>query len=222
MGLISRVSSRTYKTSNPHPKKMAAKQIDWSKLGWCMTQSVQVGSASVSMFANGGARFGQFKSASDAVASAFNGAKKRPTTIDFESYKAALPSQAKWIADMEAQYKAANVPKPVDTLSAAVEADDSKVAAAIEASQKALDEAASGATAELATLKRLPPVRQMTYADVYRAFPELNPYNPAEMEKHNWEPAWQTVEEETAQDERWDAQRPKVVAGNTDVNKDFL
>merc|ERR1719188_1153965 len=174
-----------------------------------MTQSVQVGSASVSMFANGGARFGQFKSASDAVASAFNGAKKRPTTIDFESYKAALPSQAKWIADMEAQYKAANVPKPVDTLSAAVEADDSKVAASV-------------ATAELATLKRLPPVRQMTYADVYRAFPELNPYNPAEMEKHNWEPAWQTVEEETAQDERNDAQRPKVVPGNTDVNKDFL
>merc|ERR1712088_923359 len=200
MGLISRVSSRTYRTAKPPktPPKMAAKQIDWSKLGWCMTQSVQVGSASVSMFANGGARFGQFKSASDAVASAFNGAKKRPTTIDFESYKAALPSQAKWIADMEAQYKAANVPKPVDTL------------------------AASGATAELATLKRLPPVRQMTYADVYRAFPELNPYNPAEMEKHNWEPAWQTVEEETAQDERWDAQRPKVVAGNTDVNKDFL
>ena len=96
-----------------------AKSIDWAKLGWCMTQNVQVGSSSVSMFANGGARFGQFKSASDAVMAAYTGANKRATSIDFEEYKKALPSQAKWVADMEAQYKATNasLPKPVDTLS---------------------------------------------------------------------------------------------------------
>jgi len=199
-----------------------AKSIDWAKLGWCMTQNVQVGSSSVSMFANGGARFGQFKAASDGVMAAFNTASKRPTSINFEEYKKALPSQAKWIGEMEAQYNATTVPKPVDVLSESINADDSKVAAAVEASEKALDMAASDATNELATLKKLPPVRQMTWADTYRAFPELNPFSPEEMEAHNWEPCWQKPEEENQWKENKDAMKPKVLASNTDVEKAWL
>jgi len=199
-----------------------AKSIDWAKLGWCMTQNVQVGSSSVSMFANGGARFGQFKSASDAVMAAYTGANKRATSIDFEEYKKALPSQAKWVADMEAQYKATNVPKPVDTLSESINADDSRVVAAVEASEKALEAAASDATRELATLKKLPPARQMTWADVYRAFPELNPFSPEEMEAHNWESAWIKPETALAEKEHREAQKPKVLAANTDVEKEWI
>lgn len=199
-----------------------AKSIDWAKLGWCMTQNVQVGASSVSMFANGGARFGQFKTASDGVMAAFNGANKRPTSINFEDYKKALPSHAKWIGDMEAQYNATTIPKPVDTLSESIDADDSKVEAAVAASERALDLAAADATKELATLKKLPPVRQMTWADVYRAFPELNPFTPEEMEEHNWEPGWRKLEDEAAWKESKEAQKPKVLTANTDVEKAWL
>jgi len=187
-----------------------------------MTQNVQVGASSVSMFANGGARFGQFKTASDGVMSAFNNANKRATSINFDDYKKALPSQAKWIADMEAQYKATTIPKPVDTLSESIDADDSRVAAAVEASEKALDVAAADAVNELATLKKLPPVRQMTWADVYRAFPELNPFTKEEMEAHNWEPMWSTLADEAAWKELKESQKPKVLAANTDVDKPWL
>merc|ERR1712048_1314740 len=129
MGLISRVSSRTYRThtEHPHKKRMAAKQIDWSKLGWGMTQSVSLGSASSSMFANGGARYAAFKSASDNVLASYSNASNRPKSIDFESYKKALPSQAAWVESMEKQFNSFTVPKPKDTLTAGVNADDAKV-----------------------------------------------------------------------------------------------
>lgn len=201
---------------------MAARQIDWSKLGWCMTQNVQVGSASVSMFANGGARFGQFKGASDAVSSAYASANKRSTSINFDDYKKALPSQAKWISEMEAQYNATKVPKPVDTLSETVDADDSKVATAIDNSIKALDEAAAGAAGEVATLKKLPPMRQMTYADTYRAFPELNPFVKEEMERHFWEIGYNTAEDEAAILDRKEAMKVPVLNMNTDTEKKWL
>lgn len=168
----------------------AARSIDWSKLGWCMTQNVQVGSTACAMFANGGARYAQFKGESDAVMSAYNAAQKRPTSIDFEAYKKALPAQAAWVADMEAKYNATNIPRPVDTLSESIAADDSKVASAVSEAQKALDVAAADAVKELAALKGLAPAAQLTHADIYRAFPELNPFSPAEMENYYWDPQY--------------------------------
>jgi len=168
----------------------AARSIDWSKLGWCMTQKVKVGSVDCAMFANGGARFAQFKGESDAVMSAFAAAKKRPQAIDFEAYKAALPAQAKWVADMESQYKAANVPKPVDVLSESIAADDSKVASQVANAERDLDVAAKDAVHELACLKGLAPAHQLTHADIYRAFPELNPFTPEEMEVYYWDPQY--------------------------------
>ena len=188
-----------------------AKQIDWSKLGWCMTQAAAVGSTNVSMYANGGARYASFKSASDACMAEYTKASGRPKSIDFESYKKALPAQAAWVADMEKQYNAFNVPKPVDKLSASVNADDSKVVSAVEAALASLDAAATDAEADLKVLKALPPVEQMTWADVYRAFPELNPFTDEEMEKHYWEPAWWPEEEQIAKKELMAPVRAKVV-----------
>merc|ERR1712048_1052408 len=208
MGLISRVSSRTYRThGTPPTKKMAAKQIDWSKLGWCMTQSVSLGSASSSMFANGGARYA---------------ASNRPKSIDFESYKKALPSQAAWVEYMEKQFNSFTVPKPKDTLTAGVNADDAKVAAAVKASAAALDAAGSEAANDLATLKALPPVLQMTYADVYRAFPEMNPYSKDQMEKFLWETVVRDKADFSELQERMAGYKNLALEENTEVNKPWV
>merc|ERR1712087_526568 len=91
--------------------------------------------------------------------------------IDWDSYKKALPAQAAWVADFEKQFNATSIPKPVDRYSSAINADDSKEA--IE---------------ELAILANLPPVAQMTMADIYKFLPELNAQSEAEMEANGWEP----------------------------------
>merc|ERR1711881_712802 len=88
---------------------------------------------------------------------------------------------------MEKEFKSFDVPKPKDVLTAGVNEDDSKVASAIKSAQASLDAAAADAASDLKCLKALPPTPQMTYADVYRAFPELNPFTKEEMEKHMWE-----------------------------------
>lgn len=210
-----------------------AKTIDWAKLGWCMTQNVQVGSTACSMYANGGARFAAFKSQSDAAMTAFAGAKKRPTNIDFDHYKAALPDHKKWVADMEAKYNATKIPQPKDVLSDSINADDSKVASAIDNAQKALDQAATDAVAETSMLKGLPPVDQMTHADIYRAFPELNPFVPEEMETYYWCPTFTRDVDLLKSEMRGDdvdgariiediaTYKPKALAENTDVDLDL-
>merc|ERR1712110_335320 len=81
-----------------------AKSVDWAKLGWCMTQAVKVGADSTSMFANGKARYGAFKAASDAILGQHTAAVNRAASIDFDHYKKALPAQSAWIGDMEKQY----------------------------------------------------------------------------------------------------------------------
>merc|ERR1712061_380342 len=164
-----------------------AKAIDWAKLGWCMTQEVNVGAVKTGMFANGRVRYAAFKGASDAVSSAHADAAAKPKTVDFAAYKAALPSQAAWIDSMEKQFKATNIPKPKDTLSASVNADDAVFSEVITKTQAALDVAATDAAKDLATLKSLPPCQQMTDEDVYRFLPELNPFTEEEMEKHQWD-----------------------------------
>merc|ERR1712119_140418 len=219
MGLISRVSSRTYRTIGNLSKMAAAKQIDWSKLGWCMTQSASLGSASSSMFANGGARYAAFKTASDNVLAAHSSANNRAKSIDFESYKKALPNQAAWVDSMEKQFNGFNVPKPKDTLTAGVNADESKVAEAVKAAASALDAAGSEAAADAATLKALPPTPQMTFADVYRAFPELNPYTAEEMEKNLWETVVRQPSDYAELKERMAGYRNETVEENTVVGK---
>merc|ERR1711970_584581 len=139
------------------------------------------------MFANGGDRYGAFKTASDGVLAAYSTANNRPKSIDFEQYKKQLPSQAAWVEKMEKEYKAFNVPKPKDTLTAGVNADDAKVADAVKSAQAALDAAGSEAAADAAVLKALPPTAQMTFADIYRAFPEMNPFREEEMQEMDWE-----------------------------------
>ena len=201
---------------------MAAKQIDWSKLGWCMTQSVSLGSASSSMFANGGARYAAFKSASDNVLASYSTASNRPKSIDFESYKKALPSQAAWVESMEKQFNSFSVPKPKDNLTAGVNQDDAKVASAVKAAAAALDAAGSEASGDLATLKALPPVLQMTYADVYRAFPEMNPYSKEQMEKFLWETVVRDKADFQELQERMAGYKNLALEENTDVSKPFV
>merc|ERR1739848_202169 len=139
------------------------------------------------MFANGRVRYAAFKGASDAVSGAHAEASAKAKTVDFASYKKALPSQAAWIDSMEKQFKATTIPKPKDTLSASVNADDAVFSEIITKTQAALDVAATDAAADLATLKKLPPSQQMTDEDVYRFLPELNRFSEEEMEKHQWD-----------------------------------
>lgn len=202
-----------------------ARQIDWAKLGWCMTQQVALGSSNASMFANGGARFAAFKSASDAVSGAYMTADARPKSIDFEHYKKELAGQKAWVEGMEKQYGSTSIPKPVDTLSAGVNADDSKVASVIEAAHSALDTAATDAAEDLKSLKALPPVAQMTWADRYRAFPELNPFTEEEMEKHYWETGFGHYNLDfagAADDEIRKVHRPRVQAESGDDKGSWL
>merc|ERR1711879_1070671 len=105
------------------------------------------------------------------------------------AYKKALPAKSAWIDSMESQFNSTTVPKPVDNLSAAVEADDAVFQQVAESASKALDEAAKEANAEFAKLNNLPPVMQMTNADIYRQFPELNPYSADELAGVGWDPA---------------------------------
>merc|ERR1711879_787365 len=105
------------------------------------------------MYENGAARYGALKAASDQVLARHTQASSRPKSIDFEAYKKALPGQAAWVADLEKQFKAATIPKPKDSYSASIA------------------EAAQEAKGELAVLQALPPVEQMTMADIYKFLP---------------------------------------------------
>jgi len=189
---------------------MANKAIDWAKLGWCMTQSVQVGPKTTSMFANGRARFGAFKAQSDSVAAAHHVASNRSTKIDWASYKAALPAQAAWVASMEKQFNSAQVPKPADSLSAKIAADDEVFNKILEDTSAALDVAAGDAAADLNVLQSLPAANQMTMSDVYKFLPELNPFTDSEMEKHAWDPTWAGQEAITDTLEMEKAKRAEV------------
>merc|ERR1712110_53502 len=159
-----------------------ARSIDWTRLGWCMTQNVKVGSHSTAAFANGKVRFAQFKAVSDQVMGKHSAASSRSKTIDFAAYKAALPAQKAWVESMEKQFNEANVPAPVDVLSAGVEAED----------------AASDAQNQHDQLVNLPPTNQLTNSDIYKMFPEFNPFSAEEMAKHGWCPATVKSEDEEA------------------------
>merc|ERR1711981_960779 len=180
MGLISRVSSRTYRevsakhhSTNMFTSKMK-KATDWTRLGWCMQEKIAVGSTSTSMFANGKTRFVQFKAASDAVLGKHSTASARPKSIDFSAYKAALPGQADWVSSMEAQYNETVIPRPADVLSEVVAADDEAFEQIAESSRAALDSAATDAQAEFDKLNSLPPSIQMAkhHADPSNMSPE--------------------------------------------------
>ena len=107
-----------------------ARSIDWTRLGWCMTQNVKVGSHSTSVFANGKSRFAVFKAASDQVMGKHSAAASRPTAINWDHYKNALPAQKEWVESMESKFNATKVPAPTDAgLTAAVNAEDADYSA---------------------------------------------------------------------------------------------
>merc|ERR1712066_117789 len=162
--------------------------VDFNKLRWAMTTRVQVGAEEACMFENGGARFAQFKAASDAVLGKHVSATARPKEIDWAHYKAVLPKQAAWVNSMEKQFKEVDIPKPNDVLSKDIEKDDAVFTEVISKSAVALEETAKDAKADLAVLAALPPVEQMTMADIYKFLPELNAQSEAEMEANKWEP----------------------------------
>ena len=107
------------------------------------------------MFANGKARYGAFKAASDAILGQHTAAVNRAASIDFDHYKKALPAQSAWIGDMEKQYAAAmsSIKAPADTLSDSIAADDSVFEEIASSSVAALDSAASEAQAEFNKLR---------------------------------------------------------------------
>merc|ERR1712167_130173 len=196
MGLISRVSSRTYRGKFDLLKM--AKSIDWTRLGWCMTQNVKVGSHSTAAFANGKVRYAQFKAVSDQVMGKHSAASSRPKTIDFAAYKAALPAQKAWVESMEKQFNETNVPAPVDKLSAAVEAEDGQFEEMQSSTVAALSAAASEAQTQHDQLVNLPPTNQLSNSDLYKMFPEFNPYTAEEMANHGWDPVEVKTEDEEA------------------------
>lgn len=190
-----------------------AKSIDWTRLGWCMTQAVKVGSESTSMFANGKARFGAFKAASDQILGKHTIAAARPKAVNFAHYRSALPAQAEWVDSMEKQYATAlaAVPKPGDAgLGAVVAADDSVFEEIVASSTAALDSAATDAQGELNKLSGLPPPLQMTDSDVYAVFPELNPHTAEQQQAHHGDPCHRTEEQIEAIESDYSARRQKV------------
>merc|ERR1712061_220276 len=153
-----------------------ARSIDWTKLGWCMTQNVKVGSHSTSAFANGKVRYAQFKSISDQVMVKHSAAASRAKSIDWAAYKAALPAQKAWVESMEKQFNDTVVPAPKDVLSASVEAEDAAYEEMSSSTCAALDAAASDAQTQHDQLVNLPPTHQLTDSDIYKVFPEFNPF----------------------------------------------
>jgi len=195
---------------------MSKAAVDWAKLGWCMTQKVAVGTTEVSMFANGRARFGAFKAASDAIAGAHSSASNRAKTVDFAAYRAALPAQAALVDSFEQQFNATVIPKPADKLSASVNADDEVFAKVAADSVAALEKTTVEASKELNVLKALPPAYQMTDADVYAFMPELNPFTEEIMAENDYSVAGGGGVEALAQDQE---REKKVRAG---LKKDFF
>jgi len=189
-----------------------AKSVDWAKLGWCMTQAVKVGADSTSMFANGKARYGAFKAASDAILGQHTVASNRAASIDFDHYKKALPAQAAWVADMQKQYEAtmASIPAPADKLSDSIAADDSVFEEIAANSKAALDSAASEAQAEFNKLSNLPPPMQMTDSDIYNVFPELNPFSVEQQVAHDGNPQYVPEEQKLAREADLSARRQKI------------
>jgi len=175
-----------------------ARSIDWTRLGWCMTQNVKVGSHSTAAFANGKMRFAQFKAVSDQVMGKHSAASSRAKSIDWAAYKAALPAQKAWVESMEKQFTEANVPAPVDKLSASVAAEDAQFEEMQSSTVAALSAAASDAQTQHDQLVNLPPTNQLTNSDIYSIFPEFNPFTAEEMAKHGWCPATVKSEDEEA------------------------
>merc|ERR1711974_192765 len=175
-----------------------ARSIDWTKLGWCMTQNVKVGAHSTAAFANGKVRYAQFKAASAQDMGKHSAASARSKTIDFAAYKAALPAQKAWVESMEKQFNEANVPAPADVLSAGVEAEDAAYEEMQSSTVAALSAAASDAQSQHDQLVNLPPTNQLTNSDIYKMFPEFNPFSAEEMAKHGWCPATVKSEDEEA------------------------
>ena len=163
-----------------------------------MTQNVKVGSHSTSVFASGKSRFAQFKAVSDQVMGKHSAAASRPTTINFAAYKAALPAQQAWVESMEKSFNDTVVPAPVDSLSATVEAEDSQYEEMESATCAALDVAASQAQKDHDQLVNMPPTNQLSNSDLYKVFPEFNPFTAEEMAKHGWCPVEVTDEAEDA------------------------
>jgi len=189
-----------------------AKSVDWAKLGWCMTQAVKVGADSTSMFANGKARYGAFKTASDSILGKHTAAVSRAASIDFDHYKKALPAQSAWISDMEKQYAAtmSSIKAPADTLSDSIAADDSVFEEIASSSVAALDSAASEAQAEFNKLSSLPPPMQMTDSDIYNVYPELNPFSVEQQVAHDGSPQWVPEEQKMAREADMSARRQKI------------
>jgi len=166
-----------------------------------MTQNVKVGSHSTAAFANGKVRYAQFKAVSDQVLGKHSAASARPKSIDWAAYKAALPAQKAWVESMEKQFNDANVPAPADKLSAGVEAEDAQFEEMQSSTVAALSAAASDAQTQHDQLANLPPTHQLSNSDLYKMFPEFNPFSAEEMAKHGWCPAEvKTEDEESAID----------------------
>ena len=62
----------------------------------------------------------------------------------------------------------------------------------------ALDAAASDAQTQHDQLVNLPPTHQLTESDIYKVFPEFNPFTAEEMSKHGWDPVEVKTEDEEA------------------------
>lgn len=176
-----------------------ARSIDWTRLGWCMTQNVKVGSHSTSVFANGKSRFAVFKAASDQVMGKHSAAASRPTAINWDHYKNALPAQKEWVESMESKFNATKVPAPTDAgLTAAVNAEDADYENMANTTCAALDVAGSTAQMDHDQLVNMPPTNQLSNSDLYSLFPEFNPYTAEEMAKHGWCPVEVTTDSEEA------------------------
>ncbi|KAK5866207.1 hypothetical protein PBY51_020414 [Eleginops maclovinus] len=115
--------------------------------------------------------FNALKTRSDAIAAKLRSLPETPAAIDWNLYRSTV-AKAGMVNDFEAKFKALQIPQPVDTQTAAINAQeietDKDALSYIEASKARVAEYEK----ELDKFKNMIPVEQMTIEDLNNYFPE--------------------------------------------------
>merc|ERR1712050_296944 len=91
-------------------------------------------------------------------------ASARPSSINWDHYKAALPAQKSWVESMEKQFNDTKIPAPSDNgLANSVNSEDGAFESMANDTCAALDAAASDAQTQHDQLVNLPPTDQLRF-----------------------------------------------------------
>uniref|UniRef100_H2ZQZ5 ATP synthase subunit d, mitochondrial n=1 Tax=Ciona savignyi TaxID=51511 RepID=H2ZQZ5_CIOSA len=115
-----------------------------------------------------------FKGKSDNIFNNYVKAKELNLDIDWEHYRSAVANKS-LVTDFEKQYKAFQVPKPVDTKSKVLEEKSVKDAEAVKKFLADTEDNLAEVMMTVDRLNSLPPFEQMTLDDIFEQFPQVKP-----------------------------------------------